>query len=882
MRRLLLGLSLSVLACASTAAQRLPDNVVPDSYDLKFVPDLASATFSGEETIHAHLQKAADSIVLNSAEIEIKEASIASPDFKQVASFTSDEQSETATITVPGAVPAGPVDIYIRFTGILNDKLRGFYLSQTTRRRYAVTQFEATDARRAFPCFDEPGYKAVFRISLIVDKGDTAISNGKIASDTAGPGNGKHTLKFSDSPKMSSYLVAMMVGDFACVEGGADGVPIRVCAVPEKKNLLSFALLSAENILKFYDNYYATKYPFQKLDIIAFPDFAAGAMENTAAITYRETLLTIDDKTASVDAHQAVVGVLAHEMAHMWFGDLVTMKWWDDIWLNEGFATWMSAKPAEAWKPEWHGELDEILGTGGALGTDSIASVRPIRAKAETRAEIELLFDGIAYGKAAAVLRMVEAYVGPEVFRDGVNAYLEKHAYGNATAEDFWNQMAATSGKPVDQIMASFTQQPGAPLIAVKTSCSQKKQGMFKKPWTTQVSLSQQRYFADAAKLDAGSQELWQVPVSLRPAGAKNATYVLLAGRQQTFDLPGCAPWVYADAGGRGYYRSEYEPTTLVKMGAELGTFFSPEERIRLLNDEWALMDVGRLSMGDYLDTVEKMKGERTRALVDEMIGRFGAIHNRIAAPEDRPALERWVRDFLRPMADELGETAVPGESDDKRALRADILATLATDGRDPQLLRKSRALAEQYMRDPNSVDAGLAGNALGVSALEGDASLYDRYLQHLKTAKTPEEYYNFFGALGRFPSPELAKRTFEFALSPEVKNQDLDILFGPLTNPDTQAAAWELVKANYDAIVAKAGTTLGGALADAAGVFCDEKLRDDAQEFFAAKNIPGSERQLRNARDRVNACIQIRSLQQANLSAYLKEWAAKGASSGR
>ena len=876
MKRVLFGSVLSLLFCSVVLAQRLPDNVIPDSYDLKFTPDLSGATFSGEETIHAHLQKPASSIVLNSAEIELKEASIASADFKQAASFATDDKSETATITVPGAVPAGPVDIYIRFTGILNDKLRGFYLSQTARRRYAVTQFEATDARRAFPCFDEPAYKAVFRISLAVDKGDTAISNGKVVSDTPGPGEGKHTLTFSDSPKMSTYLVAMMVGDFACVEGGADGIPIRVCAVPEKKNLLSFALLSAENILKFYDTYYAIKYPYQKLDIIAFPDFSAGAMENTAAITYRETLLTIDDKSASVDAHQAVVGVLAHEMAHMWFGDLVTMKWWDDIWLNEGFATWMSSKPAEAWKPEWHEEQDEIAGTNTALGTDAIASVRPIRAKAETPAEIEQLFDGIAYGKAAAVLRMVEAYVGPDVFRNGANAYLQKHAYGNATAEDFWNQMAATSGKPVDQIMAGFTQQSGAPLITVKSACSEKKKGRFRKAWTTQVTLSQQRYFADAAKLDSGSPEIWQVPVSLRPEGVKNAIYVLLAGRQQTFELPGCAQWVYANAGGRGYYHSDYDAATLGKMSAELESAFSPEERIRFLNDEWAMVDVGHVSVGDYLDTLEKMKAERSRTLFDEAAGRIGVIHNRIAAPADRAAFEKWVRDFLRPVADELGETPVPGESDDRKALRADVFANLAAYGRDPRLLAMSRALSEQYMRNPSSVDAGLAGGALEVAAIVGDADLYDQYIQHMKTAKTPEEYYNYFSALGRFPSPELAKRTFEFVLSPEVKNQDLGFMFGTFANPDTQATAWELLKENYDAIMAKAGTLLGGSIVDAAGAFCDEKLRDDSQDFFASKNIPGTERELKNARDRVNACIQLRSLQQANLSAYLSKSAAK------
>src|SRR5579863_2927172 len=884
MKRIVAVAVWSLLASSVILGQRLPDNVVPDSYDLKFEPDLANASFAGDELIHVHLQKAATSIVLNAAEINFKEVWIGSADFKQAASVTKDEKNETATLTVPNVVAAGPVEIHILFTGVLNDKLRGFYLSQTARRRYTVTQFEATDARRAFPSFDEPAYKAVFRIALVVDKNDTAISNGKIISDTPGPTNGKHTLQFSDTPKMSTYLVARMVGYFACIQGGADGIPIRVCAVPEKKDLLSYALLSAENILKFYDTYYQIKYPFQKLDIIAFPDFSAGAMENTAAITYRETLLTIDDKNASVDAHQAVVSVLAHEMAHMWFGDLVTMKWWDDIWLNEGFATWMSHKPINAWKPEWHDERLEIQETGGSLSTDAIASVRAVRARAETPAEIATLFDGIAYGKAASVLRMVEAYVGPQVFQKGANAYLEKHAYGNATAEDFWNQMAATSEKPIDGIMSGFTQQAGAPLVTlVKTECGIKVVyiGRHKKKVPiTNVTLSQERYFADTAKLTAGSQEIWQIPVSLRPQGAKDGTYVLLAQRQQTFELPGCAAWVYTNAGGRGYYRSAFDAATLGKMSAELETTFSPEERIHFLGDEWAMVRVGRLSIGDYLDTLEKMKSERARALVGVMTGRFGEIHDTVVSAADRPAFEKWVRDFLRPMATELGDTPTPGESDDRRGLRSDVFATLATYGRDPQLLAKSRLLVEQYMRDPHSVEAALAGNALSVSALEGNSSLYDRYLEHMKTAKTPEEYYNYFGALSQFPSAELAKRTVDLALSPDVKNQDLFFVAGLLGNVDTQAAAWELFKSNFPAIKEKAGASLSAGFAGLASFFCDEKLRDDSQDFFTAQNLPGSERVLQNAKDRVNACIELRSLQQSNLSAYLRKPPAGAAAS--
>jgi aminopeptidase N/puromycin-sensitive aminopeptidase len=844
-------------------AQRLPDNVVPESYDLAFAPDLAKATFSGEESIHVTLRKPASSIVLNSAEIEFQGVSIAAKGSTQTASVSKNEQLEQATLAVPNEIPSGSAEIRIHFTGILNDKLRGFYLSETSRRRYAVTQFEATDARRAFPSFDEPAYKAVFSVTLIIDKGDTAISNGHIVSDAPGPGEGKHTLKFSPSPKMSSYLVAMMVGDFQCLEGGADGIPIRVCAVPEKKDLGSFALTAAENILKYYDRYYYVKYPFEKLDIIAFPDFSAGAMENTAAITYRETALLIDDKTASLDARENVASILAHEMAHEWFGDLVTMKWWDDIWLNEGFATWMSWKPLEAWHPEWRSQLDEIQETGGSLSTDAIASIRPIRQKAETPPDIASLFDGIAYGKAASVLRAVEAYVGPDTFQKGVNAYLEKHAYANATAEDFWNQIAATSGKPVDKIMASFIEQPGAPLVSVKSSCSGDR---------TKVTLSQHRYFADAARLNATSPELWQVPVALRGAGSKAVTPVLLTASEQTFEISSCSSWVYANAGARGYFRSSYEPQAFKKMSAAIETSFSPEERIRFLGDAWAMVRVGRVDISDYLATLENMQSERNRAVVATMLGHIGELHDTLVAADERTAFETWVRNFLRPIADDLGSQPVPGESPERTALRSDVFGTLALYARDPELVAKSRAIAAAYMKDPHSVDEALAGNALAVAAANGDAALYDQFMEHLKNAKTPEEYYAYFGALGLFPDPALTKRTFDFFLSPAVKNQDLFYLSIPFQNYQTQEASWNLFKADFKQIMEKVDASLGSGLVQVAGVFCDAKLRDDAQQFLSAQHLPGTERLLQNAKDQVDACIELRSLQQSNLTAYLQK----------
>src|SRR5215471_10100633 len=504
-------LILVLILPALAEAQRLPQDVVPDHYDLTFTPDLAQATFAGEETIQVKLLKPSAAITLNAAELQIQEATVLQGDNQQTAQVTFRPESEQVTLALPARILAGPADIHIKFTGILNDKLRGFYLAKTRQRNYAVTQFEATDARRAFPSFDEPALKAMFDITLIVDHGDAAISNGRLIADVSGPGAGKHTLKFSTTPVMSTYLVAIAIGDFQCSEGSADNIPIRVCGTPDKKPLQAAALRYAGEILKYYDQYYGTPYPFGKLDIVGAPDFEAGAMENTAAIFYRESLLFIDDKNASVKAHQDVFEVLAHEMAHQWFGDLVTMKWWDNLWLNEGFATWMALKPSQALHPEWGATLDAVRETDQALTFDALSNTHPIRAKAETPDEINQLFDAISYEKGASVLRMVEAYVSPEVFRRGVNSYLRKFAYSNATAEDFWSAITiASGGRPVDKIMPGFVEQPGEPLVKVQIACVNPPKQAASKPAKgkrarrtlqphpkTEITLSQERFSAD-------------------------------------------------------------------------------------------------------------------------------------------------------------------------------------------------------------------------------------------------------------------------------------------------------------------------------------------------------------------------------------------------
>src|SRR5262249_48889940 len=481
----------------------------------------ANETFAGEESIDVEIREPVGEIVMNAVDLELHDVTITANGEVVRPNVAYDAAAQTVTLKLEKPLALGRASIHDRFSGKLNQKLRGLYVSRTPKRKYAVTQFESTDARRAFPSFDEPAFKAVYDITLVVDSGDTAISNAPVASDTPA-GSSKHAIHFAPTKKMSSYLVAMLVGDFKCNEGGVDGIPIRVCSTPGMENLTHYALSAAEQAVKFYDGYFGIKYPFGKLDLIGIPDFEAGAMENAGAVTFRETSLLLDDKTASVERQKGVAGTVSHEIAHMWFGDLVTMAWWDDIWLNEGFASFMTRKPLEAWHPEWRTDLDAVNGTIGSLNLDAHRATRAIRTHAETPEEINQLFDGIAYGKTAAVLRMVETWLGPDVFRDAIRAYLTKYSWSNAAAEDFWRTMAESSKQPVEAVMKSFVDQSGAPLLHVSASCIDGQR---------QVKIEQQRLAIAGQKVDAS----WTLP--LCPHGEPCR---MLTKKTETMALKGC------------------------------------------------------------------------------------------------------------------------------------------------------------------------------------------------------------------------------------------------------------------------------------------------------------------------------------------------------
>ncbi len=850
---------LLLLAAPLARAQRLPTTVHPTHYDLAFSVDLPHARFDGTERIQVTLDQPSRAIVLHAVDIDFHRVTITSGGAAQAATVRLDASGQTATLAVADLVPAGEASIDITYAGVLNDQLRGFYLSKGNGRNYAVTQFEATDARRAFPCFDEPTFKATFSVALTIDARDMAISNGRVVSDTPGPGANRHTVTFAMSPKMSSYLVAMAVGDFECGEGAADGIPIRVCALPGKKNMTRLAVEAAEHILTYYDSYFAIAYPYGKLDMLAVPDFAAGAMENTAAIVYREIDLLADPATASLGTRKNIASVVAHEMAHQWFGDLVTMAWWDDIWLNEGFATWMANQPLAQWRPEWDVPVDEQAEDQTALRLDALSSTHPIHVNVQSPAQIDEAFDSIVYEKGASVLRMVESYVGTDAFRAGVNAYLQAHAYGNATSADFWNAIAKASGKPADRILESFVSQPGAPLLGVDLSCADGR---------TRVTIAQERFASDAAAR-------WEIPVCLRTPGQSEPVCRVLTEPSTAIDAgPGCASWVFANAGGRGYFRTAYPPAMLNALAPRLEDALTAPERLSLVADEWALVQQGRHDAGTYLTLASGYGREPVSDVLDEVTTRLGFVGQYLTTPADRPAFQAFVRSLFAPLRDDLGLSAASGDSDARRALRAVVVGALGGPGNDPAVAAWARRTLDATLAGTASMDPTLEATAVSIAAAHGNAALFAALETAAAKAEAPDVHYRYLYALTQFSDPALIDRALAKLLGDEIRTQDTRLyLTRFFANPAARDRAWAFAKAHWTVLEPKLSVFGGSSgLAGALGAFCDADTGKDIATFFAAHPQPAAQRTLKQALERIDQCVALRAQQTPPVTEWLKK----------
>lgn len=857
LRRLAGAATIAMLfAAPALVAQRLSTNVWPQHYTLRLTPDLNKATFGGDETIDVTLAQSTDSITLNALEIQFQSVKAKVGKSEMKADVSLDEAKQQATFTFPGTLPAGSVTLKIAYTGILNSKLRGFYLSKAEGRRYAVTQFESTDARRAFPSFDEPAFKATFDVTIVAPKDDMVISNTNVISDTAGPAVGEHTVTFARTPKMSTYLVAFLVGDFKCIEGSSDGVPIRACTTPERVQYAHFALESAEYILHYYDNYFGIKYPMPKLDMIGIPDFEAGAMENFGAITYRESDMLVNEKNAPVRAKIGVAGVVAHEMAHQWFGDMVTMQWWNNIWLNEGFATWMSSKPLEAWKPEWH--IDESVASqmNGAMNLDARRVTRTIRADANTPDEINEMFDGITYAKGGSILHMVESYLGEETFRQGVHNYLKAHMYGNATAEDFWNAQTANSHKPVNKIMESFITEPGVPLLT------------FGKAANDRVQATQSRFFLNpkTAPEKTGNRP-WTIPVCFKAEAANQCE--LLSTMTGALKVPN-ASLFYADGGAAGYYRSAYAPADYKALLSHVLELTGPE-RISVVGDELALMHAGKSTSGDFLALAASLKDDESAAVMQNVIGGINTLWSRVASTEtERSELSKWVVSTYEPRLASLGKPQV-SDTPERQELRAELFGLVGDVGEDPGVIAESKQLAQEYLADPSKVNATLGQAAVGVAATHGDAAFFDQLQKTAEMSKIPDIAEDALYNLARFKDPNLMRRTLGYATSGKVRNQDSIALIAiALQSPNTQDVAWKYIEDNWPKVQAQFTMFTGGELVGSTGAFCTTEKREQVKDFFVTHKVTASATALARSQNAINDCVDLRAEQGGNLQQWL------------
>jgi aminopeptidase N/puromycin-sensitive aminopeptidase len=852
-----------IVAVAQLAfAQRLPSGVTPSHYKLFLDPDIAAKKFTGEEFIDVQLAAPEQDIVLNSLDLEISSAEISFGGQTELAKIVYDKPDEMVHFSVPSAIPAGPAQIHLKFSGPLTRGLRGLYLSHSDRRDYAVTQFEGTYARMMFPCFDEPDYKATFDLIVMSADGDTAISNGHIVTDAPIPGTGRHVITFSTSPKMSTYLVALAIGDWQCLERTVGDIPIRVCAVPGKKELGHFALDVADHSIQFYNHWYGIKYPFGKLDMLAIPDYEWGGMENTAAIFYRDTALLFDDSTASVFARRGQAAIIAHEIAHQWFGDLVTPVWWDDIWLNEGFATWMETKPIAAWHPDWHLEDEDTVSAQQIISLDSLGATRAIHGDPKTPSEIKEMFDGITYQKGGAVLSMLESYVGPETFRKGVNAYLQAHANGNATSADFWSAMAEASGKPVDKIMPTFVMQPGVPVLTVSTECTNN---------VAKLDVHQQRFLLSETSKDAGNKSLWQIPVCMKSANPADDDCAVISGQENDISLKSCPTWLFANRDAKGYYRVAYSPADLERLESVAEAQLNVPERIAFVEDAWAMTRAQRMHVADFMQLVASLRGERNLSALNMLGGHLQYIQAILVSTGQSAAFNQFVREQFAPLAKQIGWKMSARDNDETRALRATLLSILGG-ADDADAIAQAHKLVEQYLKDASSVDGTITGAAFYVAAAHGDAALYDQLFTRLTQADSPQDDGLCLGALVSFRDPALTTRTLSLVQRGSIRQQDYPRFFSALLgNASTRDAAWIYLKAHWDDLAEKVTSFGGRGAVSALGETCSESMRDDIQQFFVTHKAPGAERAVQQSLERIDGCLAFRKEQQSSMGGWLK-----------
>lgn len=850
---------------ASTDAFRLPRSVVPRRYQLHIEPDLATASFYGTATIAVDIVEAVHEIVCNAADLEIDGAWVVGLDGTRIeAEPRLDPDAERLTLALVSTACPGAWTLHVGFRGILNDKLAGFYRSVYTdgdgvEQVIATTQMEATDARRVFPCWDEPDRKAVFSVTLVVAEGLLAVSNGGVVSETP-TDDGRVAVRFADTVPMSTYLVALVVGPLEATEPvDVDGVALRVVHVPGKAHLAPFALEVGAFCLRYFADYYAIAYPGDKCDLIALPDFAFGAMENLGAITFREQVLLVDPEAVAQAELQRVADVVAHELAHMWFGDLVTMKWWNGLWLNEAFATFMEVAAVDAFRPEWRRWDSFTTERAAAFAVDSLASTRPVEYPVRSPEEAGGMFDVLTYQKGASVLRMLEQYLGTEGFRSGIRGYLAAHAYANAETTDLWDAIEEATGEPVRRIMDAWIFQGGYPLIGVEEGDG------------NTVRLGQRRFAYAGASSDASEAATWPVPALVR-SGEAPPQRVLV--EDEPVVQPSAGSPVVVNAGGHGFYRVRYAPELLASLRQSLDRLV-PVERALLVDDAWAAVLAGDTPASTFLELAGGFDGERTPTVWATLTAAVGVLDH-VLDGQPRALLQGWVRRLSAPGLAEVGWEAAASDSELIRQTRGQLITADGVLGNDTEVQTRARSVHDAVLAGSAPVDPDVAAAVLAVVASTGTADDYASVLERSRTSPSPQESLRYLYALVRFPDPALAERTLAMTLTDDIRSQNAPFVIGRLlANRYVGALAWTFVEDHWDAINARFPDNTISTMLSGITALSRPELAEQVEAFLDDHPVPQGALTVTQYRERLRVNVALRAREAGPVARWLGNWSA-------
>jgi puromycin-sensitive aminopeptidase len=857
---------------STEGAHRLPRNVVPEHYQLTFNVGLSAGTFAGEERIRVAVLEPTDEVVLNAVGLEIPQAELVTAD-GTIVDATVEVLPEQERVVIRLAEPAavGTATLHLTFAGVLGDKMHGVYRStfvdeQGATHSIAATQFEPTDARRAFPCWDEPDRKATFATTLVVDAGLTAVSNSEVVEVTE-LGEGRVQHEFATTMRMSTYLVAFVVGPLEATEAvDVDGTALRTFCIPGKSHLAGFALEIGASALRFFSSYFGLAYPAAKLDLIALPDFAMGAMENLGAVTFRETLLLADPERATRGELERVADVVAHEIAHMWFGDLVTMRWWNGIWLNEAFATFMELLCVDAFRPEWQRWVSFGTSRDAAMVVDALTATRPVEFPVERPEEAEGMFDTLTYQKGAGVLRMLERYVGAEEFRLGISRYIADHAYDNTETSDLWDAVEKATGEPARSIMDSWIYQGGFPQVSVSLAAD-----------GTGLDLAQRRFRYLAPDEADGAGPSWRIPVHLRASvgGEVVSRRVLLDADGARVDLGGDADWVVVNERGWGFYRVRYDHALRSRLEANLDRL-EALERLCLVSDTWAAVLAAAAGAGELLGLAELLAGDDDPSVWDVVLDALLNL-DRIVATADRPDLQAFVRRLAGPALERLGWTPGEGEDERRSRLRASLVRALGVLGADPDVRSRAAEVHARAIADPSSVDADVAGAVIAVVAAGGGPDEYEAFLACHRAATTPQEEVRYLYALAGFEDEALVARTLDLVFS-DVRAQNAPFVLSLLlANRAGGAAVWEVVKNRWEELRRRLPENLheralGGTLA-----LSTPELAADVRRFLESNPLAGRERTVAQILEKLDVAVALRRREAPGLGELLRSRAGSG-----